>query len=309
MKFLIYSSKYYNSHFLSLNINMSAIIIDGKDLSNILKSKLTEKVFDFSKKKEVLPGLAVIIVGDDHASKIYVKNKIKACEEVGFYSVCEKYDKNITEVDLIHRIKQLNKDKKIHGILIQLPLPDHLNPRKILENINIFKDVDGFHTSNSGKLMLGNPIFKPCTPFGVMKILEHIGFNIRGSNAVIVGSSYNVGKPQSMLLLNEGATVTICNSKTKNLSMHTSQADLLIVATGKQKLIRADMIKKNAVVIDVGINRDMNGKLCGDVDFESAKNVAGWITPVPGGVGPMTITMLLFNTLLAAELSLKNLND
>lgn len=255
--------------------------------------------------KHVKPGLAVILVGDNPASHVYVTNKVKACEEVGFHSVLERYSSNLSEEELLTRIHALNQDPSIHGILVQLPLPSHINTNKVLEEIAPHKDVDGFHVANAGALMVGAPEFIPCTPYGCMKMLESIDYPIKGAKAVIVGASNIVGKPMAMLLLMTGATITVCNSKTRDLAHHTKDADILIVATGKPKMITGDMIKPGAIVIDVGINRLPDGKLCGDVDFESAKEVASYITPVPGGVGPMTITMLLMNTLEAAERSIK----
>jgi methylenetetrahydrofolate dehydrogenase (NADP+)/methenyltetrahydrofolate cyclohydrolase len=247
------------------------------------------------------PGLAVILVGDSPASQVYVRNKIKACEENGIHSVFEKYDANFSEQQLLARVAALNSDPRIHGILVQLPLPAHINAHKVIEAIAPEKDVDGFHISNAGLLMTGQPLFRPCTPYGAMKMLESIDYPVRGAHAVVVGASNIVGKPQAMLLLQAGATVTICNSKTRDLAAHTRMADILVVATGKRNIVTAAMIKPGAVVIDVGMNRDDEGKLCGDVEFAGASEVAGWITPVPGGVGPMTITMLLVNTLEAAE--------
>jgi methylenetetrahydrofolate dehydrogenase (NADP+)/methenyltetrahydrofolate cyclohydrolase len=249
--------------------------------------------------------LAVIVVGDDPASQVYVRNKVKACEDVGFHSVLERYPAELDEAQLLARIATLNADPSIHGILVQLPLPKHIAADRVLEAIASEKDVDGFHVANAGALMVGAPLFKPCTPYGCMKMLESIEYPLRGARAVVIGASNIVGKPMAMLLLQAGATVTICNSKTKDLSVHTKEADILVVATGKPKMITGNMIKSGSVVIDVGINRLPDGKLCGDVDFDTAKYVAGWITPVPGGVGPMTITMLLMNTLEAVERSMK----
>ena len=240
-------------------------------------------------------------MGDNPASQVYVRNKVKACEDCGIYSVLEKHPAELSEAALLARIHALNNDSKINGILVQLPLPAHIDSHKVLEAIALEKDVDGFHVQNAGLLMTGQPLFRPCTPYGVMKMLEAIEYPVRGAHAVVVGASNIVGKPQAMLLLQAGATVTICNSKTRDLGLHTRMADILVVATGKRNIVTADMVKPGAVVIDVGMNRDDDGKLCGDVDFAGAKEVAGYITPVPGGVGPMTITMLLVNTIEAAE--------
>lgn len=251
------------------------------------------------------PGLAVILVGDSAASMVYVMNKEKACIANGFYSVLEKYDADFTEAELLERIEVLNNDPKIHGILVQLPIPDHIDERKVIEAIKPEKDMDCFNVVNAGNLMVGHPTIRPCTPYGVMKMLESINYPIRGAHAVIVGASNIVGKPMAMMLLQAGATITICNSKTRDLAFHTRLADILIAATGKRNLITADMIKPGAVVIDVGVERDENGKLWSDVDFPNAKEVAGYISPVPGGVGPMTITMLMVNTIEAAERKLK----
>jgi methylenetetrahydrofolate dehydrogenase (NADP+)/methenyltetrahydrofolate cyclohydrolase len=279
---------------------MSAQIINGTLLSQTLRADVARRAAALTAKGRQ-PGLAVVLVGDNPASQVYVRNKVKACEDNGLHSVMEKYDATLSEAMLLERIAALNADPKIHGILVQLPLPAHIDAHKVLEAIAPEKDVDGFHISNAGLLMTGQPLFRPCTPYGVMKMLESIDYPVRGAHAVVVGASNIVGKPQAMLLLQAGATVTICNSKTRDLGYHTRHADILVVATGKRNIVTADMVKPGAVVIDVGMNRDDNGKLCGDVDFEHAKEVAGWITPVPGGVGPMTITMLLVNTMEAAE--------
>jgi methylenetetrahydrofolate dehydrogenase (NADP+)/methenyltetrahydrofolate cyclohydrolase len=279
---------------------MTAKLISGTQLSQTIRS-------DVIRRAEILraagkqPGLAVILVGENPASQVYVRNKVKACDDCGFYSVLEKYNVDLSEAALLAHIARLNADPKIHGILVQLPLPAHINANKVIEAIAAEKDVDGFHISNAGLLMTGQPLFRPCTPYGVMKMLESIDYPIRGANAVVVGASNIVGKPQAMLLLQAGATVTICNSKTRDLASHTRNADILVVATGKRNIVTADMVKPGAVVLDVGMNRDEQGKLCGDVDFAGVQEVAGYITPVPGGVGPMTITMLLVNTLEAAE--------
>ncbi len=279
---------------------MPAHLIDGTLLSQQLRADVAKRAATLTALGKQ-PGLAVILVGDNPASTVYVRNKVKACSDNGLHSVLEKYDAELSEADLLARIDALNNDPTIHGILIQLPLPAHINATKVIEAIAAEKDVDGFHISNAGLLMTGQPLFRPCTPYGVMKMLESIDYPIRGAHAVIVGASNIVGKPQAMLLLQAGATVTICNSKTRDLAHHTKQADILVVATGKVNLVTADMIKPGAVVIDVGMNRNQEGKLCGDVDFLPAKEVASYITPVPGGVGPMTITMLLVNTIEAAE--------
>lgn len=279
---------------------MPAQLLDGNALSKKIRTEIAARAAIVTA-KGVRPGLAVIVVGDNPASQVYVKNKVKACEDVGFHSVLDRYASALSEQELLARIATLNADPSIHGILVQLPLPEHIATSHVLEAISPEKDVDGFHVANAGALMVGQPLFKPCTPYGCMKILESIDYPIRGANAVIVGASNIVGKPMAMLLLQAGATITICNSKTRDLAHHTKGADILVVATGRPKMISGDMVKLGAVVIDVGINRLPDGKLCGDVDFETAKEVAGWITPVPGGVGPMTITMLLMNTLEAAE--------
>lgn len=279
---------------------MTAKIINGIQLSHTLRTDVAQRAAALTVKGKQ-PGLAVILVGDSQASQVYVRNKIKACEENGIHSVFEKYDTAMTEAELLARVDALNHDPKIHGILVQLPLPAHIDANKVIEAIAAEKDVDGFHISNAGLLMTGQPLFRPCTPYGVMKMLESIDYPVRGAHAVVVGASNIVGKPQAMLLLQAGATVTICNSKTRDLGHHTRDADILVVATGKRNIVTADMIKPGAVVIDVGMNRDDAGKLCGDVDYEGALEVSGWITPVPGGVGPMTITMLLVNTIEAAE--------
>jgi len=279
---------------------MTAHLIDGNQLSQQIRISVKQRAEALTAQGKQ-PGLAVILVGENPASQVYVRNKVKACEDCGIYSVLEKHPADLSEANLLARIAALNADPKINGILVQLPLPPHIDSHKVLEAIALEKDVDGFHVNNAGLLMTGQPLFRPCTPYGVMKMLESIDYPIRGAHAVIVGASNIVGKPQAMLLLQAGATVTICNSKTRDLGAHTRQADILVVATGKRNLVTKDMVKPGAVVIDVGMNRDEAGKLCGDVDFAGAKEVAGYITPVPGGVGPMTITMLLVNTLEAAE--------
>ena len=279
---------------------MSAQIIDGNALAKKIRLEIASRTSTLVE-KGIKPGLAVLLVGEDPASQVYVRNKVKACEEAGMHSLLERLPADLSEDALLKRIHELNLDPSIHGILVQLPLPKHLNSHLVIESIAPEKDVDGFHVANAGALMIGAPLFRPCTPYGCMKMLESIDYPIKGARAVIVGASNIVGKPMAMLLLQAGATITICNSKTKDLTAHTKEADILVVATGRPKMITAEMVKPGAVVIDVGINRLDDGKLCGDVDFESVKTVASAITPVPGGVGPMTITMLLLNTLEAAE--------
>ena len=279
---------------------MTARIIDGAALSQRIREEVAQRVATLAA-KGTRPGLAVVLVGEDPASQVYVRNKVAACEKAGLHSVKEQYPADMTEAELLARIDKLNRDPSIHGILVQLPLPKHMDSHKVIEAIAAEKDVDGFHVSNAGLLMTGQPLFRPCTPYGVMKMLESEGVALRGAEAVIVGASNIVGKPMAMLLLAAGATITICNSKTRDLAAQTRRADVLVVATGKPGMIDGSMIKPGAVVIDVGINRGADGKLCGDVDFASASQVAGAITHVPGGVGPMTIAMLLVNTVEAAE--------
>jgi methylenetetrahydrofolate dehydrogenase (NADP+)/methenyltetrahydrofolate cyclohydrolase len=279
---------------------MTARLIDGKALSEKVRTEVAERVTAL-KAKGTTPGLAVVLVGEDPASQVYVRNKVAACEKAGLHSIKEQYPADMTEDELLARIDALNADPAIHGILVQLPLPKHMDSHKVIETIAPEKDVDGFHISNAGLLMTGQPLFRPCTPYGVMKMLESENVALRGAEAVVVGASNIVGKPMAMLLLQAGATVTICNSKTRDLGAQVRRADVVVVATGKPKMVTGDMIKPGAVVIDVGINRGADGKLCGDVDFDSAAKVAGAITPVPGGVGPMTIAMLLVNTIEAAE--------
>lgn len=278
-----------------------AQIIDGKKVSAQVKERVAAEVAAL-KEKGVTPGLAVIIVGDDSASQVYVRNKEKACAETGMYS--EKYalPAETTQEELLSLVKELNGKKEISGILCQLPLPSHLNSDIVINAIDPIKDVDAFHPVNVGKIMIGDYAFLPCTPAGVMELIKSAGVDPEGKNCVVVGRSNIVGKPMAMLLLHKNATVTICHSKTVNLAEITKQADILVAAVGRAKFITGDMIKPGAVVIDVGMNRDENGKLCGDVDFESAEKTAGAITPVPGGVGPMTIAMLMENTLTAAKL-------
>ncbi|QWT44955.1 bifunctional methylenetetrahydrofolate dehydrogenase/methenyltetrahydrofolate cyclohydrolase FolD [Azospira inquinata] len=282
---------------------MTAQILDGKALAEELRTSFRARV-DALTAQGHRPGLVVILVGEDPASQVYVRNKVNACEKVGLYSEKLTYPKDVAPQVVLDKIAELNADPKIHGILVQLPLPSQFDADKVLEAIAPEKDVDGFHAENVGALMQGNPRFIPCTPYGVMKMLEKGGVDLGGKEAVVVGRSNIVGKPMAMLLLAQGATVTVCHSRTADLKFHTSRADVLVAAVGRPKMITGDMIKPGAVVIDVGINRlppEQGGKLCGDVDFDSCKEVASLITPVPGGVGPMTITMLLANTIEAAE--------
>jgi len=245
--------------------------------------------------------LAVILVGENPASQVYVRNKVKACEDSGLHSILEKHPASLTEAELLNRIDALNHDTGIHGILVQLPLPAHIDAQKVIEAISPAKDVDGFHIASAGALMTGMPGFWPCTPYGCMKMLESIGYELKGKHAVVIGRSNIVGKPMALMLLQKNATVTICHSATQDLKAITLQADVIVAAVGKRNILTADMVKPGAVVLDVGMNRNEEGKLCGDVDFAGLEQVAGYITPVPGGVGPMTITMLLVNTLEAAE--------
>ena len=246
----------------------------------------------------------MVLVGDNQASQVYVRNKVKGCEEAGMHSVLEKYDATMTEAELLARVDALNNDPTIHGILVQLPLPKHIDDHKVIESISPAKDVDGFHVASAGALVVGEPGFKACTPYGCMKMLESLGMaDLRGKHAVVIGRSNIVGKPMALMLLAANATVTVCHSGTADLGAMTRQADIVVAAVGKRNVLTADMVKPGAVIIDVGMNRNDEGKLCGDVDFDGVKEVAGWITPVPGGVGPMTIAMLLVNTLESAERS------
>ncbi len=279
---------------------MTGRIIDGVALA----AKIREEVATHTSAlitAGTKPSLAVVLIGSDPASQVYVKNKVAACQKAGLHSVLEQYPPSMKQAELLDRVRALNADPAIHGILVQLPLPAHIDSHLVIETIAPEKDVDGFHVSNAGLLMTGKPLFRPCTPYGVMKMLESEGVQLRGAVAVVIGASNIVGKPMTMLLQSAGATVTICNSKTRDLGWHTRHADIVVVATGKPRMIDGSMIKPGAVVIDVGINRGADGKLCGDVDFDSVIQVASAVTPVPGGVGPMTIAMLLVNTLEAAE--------
>ena len=280
---------------------MTAQLIDGNALSRQLRAEVATRTSTL-KSRGITPGLAVILVGDNPASQVYVRNKVKACEDVGFHSVLEKYEATLTEAELLARVEALNNDPSIHGILVQLPLPKHIDDHKVIEAISPLKDVDGFHVASAGALMVGEQGFKACTPYGCMKMLESIGMkDLRGKHAVVIGRSNIVGKPMAMMLLQANAIVTIIYSGTVDLGAMTRQADVIVAAVGKRNVLTADMVKPGAVVIDVGMNRDDEGKLCGDVDFNGCKEVAGYITPVPGGVGPMTITMLLVNTIESAE--------
>jgi len=282
---------------------MTAQLIDGNALSRQLRTEVAARAATL-KAQGTTPGLAVVLVGDNPASQVYVRNKVKACEEAGFHSVLEKYDASMTEAELLARVEALNNDPSIHGILVQLPLPKHIDDHKVIETISPAKDVDGFHVASAGALMVGEVGFKACTPYGCMKMLESIGMkDLRGKHAVVIGRSNIVGKPMAMMLLAANATVTVTHSGTGDLGAMTRQADVVVAAVGKRNVLTADMVKPGAVVIDVGMNRNDEGKLCGDVDFDGVKEVAGFITPVPGGVGPMTITMLLVNTMEAAERS------
>jgi len=278
----------------------TASIIDGNALSAQLRADVMRRA-DALKARGITPGLAVVLVGENPASQVYVRNKVKACADAGLHSVLERYDADMTEAALLARIDALNKDPSIHGILVQLPVPKHIDANKVIEAIAPEKDVDGFHIASAGALMVGQPGFLPCTPYGCMKMLESIGYDLRGKHAVVIGRSNIVGKPMAMLLLQQNATVTICHSGTKDLKAMTLQADVIVAAVGKVNVLTADMVKPGAVVIDVGMNRNAEGKLCGDVDYAGVREVASHITPVPGGVGPMTITMLLVNTLESAE--------
>jgi len=279
---------------------MTAQLIDGKALSLQLRNDVRQGVATL-KAHGITPGLAVVLVGDNPASEVYVRNKVKACEDTGMHSVLERHPAQMSQADLLARIDALNHDRSIHGILVQLPLPAHIDAQRVIEAISPVKDVDGFHVASAGALMTGMPGFWPCTPFGCMKMLESIGYSPQGKHAVVIGRSNIVGKPMAIMLLQANATVTICHSGTQNLKALTLQADVIVAAVGKRNVLTADMVKPGAVVLDVGMNRNDAGKLCGDVDFEEVRKVASHITPVPGGVGPMTITMLMMNTLLAAQ--------
>ena len=283
---------------------MTARLLDGNALAQQLRAGFRERIAQLAV-HGVVPGLAAILVGDNPASQVYVRNKVNACAEIGMVSERIVYPADTEPSVVLARVRELNADPTIHGILVQLPLPPQFDVDTVLEAISPLKDIDGFHAENVGALMQGLPRFLPCTPYGVMQILKHAEVDLRGAEAVVIGHSNIVGKPMAMLLLNAGATVTICHAQTRDLAAHTRRADVIVAAVGRPKLITADMIKPGVVLIDVGINRLDNGKLCGDIDFDACREIAAAITPVPGGVGPMTIAMLLANTLEAAERSLK----
>ncbi|CAH2716314.1 Bifunctional protein FolD protein [Neobacillus rhizosphaerae] len=278
---------------------MTAQIINGKEIAAKKRIEIAEKVAAL-KSQGVTPGLAVILVGNNHASRTYVTSKEKACQELGMNSLLIEMSEDIQEEELLAKIEELNEDSTIHGILVQLPIPKHIDESKVIETISPLKDVDGFHPINIGRMMTGQNAFLPCTPYGIMVLLEETGIAIAGKNVVVVGRSNIVGKPVGQLFLNQHATVTYCHSKTKDLKLHTKQADILVAAVGIPNFIKAEHVKEGAVVIDVGINRNEAGKLCGDVAFDEVSEKAGYITPVPKGVGPMTITMLMYNTLKSA---------
>ncbi len=279
---------------------MTAKLVDGTALSQRIRAEVAERAAALAA-RGTKPGLAVILVGDDPASAVYVRNKVKACHESGLHSVLERYEATMSQADLLARIAALNADPGIHGILVQMPLPKHLDSHRVIEAIAPAKDVDGFSVRSAGELMTGLPGLRPATPLGCMKLIESTGVDLRGKHAVVIGRSNTVGKPMALLLLQAHATVTVCHSATPDLSLHTRQADVVVAAVGRRNTVTAAMVKPGAIVIDVGINRNEAGKLCGDVDFAGVSAVAGWLTPVPGGVGPMTIAMLLANTLQAAE--------
>jgi methylenetetrahydrofolate dehydrogenase (NADP+)/methenyltetrahydrofolate cyclohydrolase len=279
---------------------MTARLIDGNALAKTLRAEVAERAATLATRGHT-PGLAVILVGDNPASQVYVKHKVNDCETSGIRSVLERYPAGFSEAELLARVDALNRDPSIHGILVQMPLPAHINPHRVIEAISVAKDVDGFSTLSAGELMTGLPGFRPCTPYGCMKLITTTGVDLRGKHAVVIGRSNTVGKPMALLLLQANSTVTVCHSGTPDLGEMTRQADVIVAAVGKRGVLTADMVKPGAVVIDVGMNRNDEGKLCGDVDFAGVSQVAGWITPVPGGVGPMTRAMLLINTIESAE--------
>lgn len=279
---------------------MTAHVIDGKKIAAKKRIEIADEVKKLQE-AGITPGLAVILVGNNQASRTYVNSKQKACRELGMHSLLIELPETVTQDELLLKIEELNGDPSIHGILVQLPIPKHIDEEKVIETISPYKDVDGFHPINIGRMMTGQDTFLPCTPYGVMVLLEETGISVEGKNVVIVGRSNIVGKPAGQLFLNKSATVTYCHSKTKNLKVHTTQADILVSAVGRANFIKQEHVKEGAVVIDVGINRNEAGKLCGDVAYEEVSQKAGYITPVPGGVGPMTITMLMYNTLKSAR--------
>ena len=279
---------------------MTAQLINGSALSQRIRAEVAQRAAALAA-RGIRPGLAVILVGDDPASAVYVRNKVKACHDSGLHSVLERYEDSMAQDALLDRIAALNADPAIHGILVQMPLPKHLDAHRVIEAIAPAKDVDGFSVASAGELMTGLPGLRPATPLGCMKLIQSTGIELRGKHAVVIGRSNTVGKPMALLLLQANATVTVCHSATPDLAVHTRQADIVVAAVGRRNTLTADMVKPGALVIDVGINRDEAGKLCGDVDFAAVAQVAGWISPVPGGVGPMTIALLLANTLQAAE--------
>jgi methylenetetrahydrofolate dehydrogenase (NADP+) / methenyltetrahydrofolate cyclohydrolase len=284
---------------------MTAQTIDGNALAKTIRGDVAQRLLKL-KAHGVEPALAVILVGEDPASQVYVKHKVADCESVGMRSILDRHPASLTEAALLARIQSLNHDPSVYGILVQLPLPPHISAQKVIETIAPHKDVDGFHVASAGALMVGRPGFKPCTPYGCMALLQSIGCDPKGKHAVVIGRSNTVGKPMAMLLLAANATVTVCHSGTRDLGTHTRQADIVVAAVGRRNVLTASMVKPGAVIIDVGMNRNDEGKLCGDVDFEGVRQVASHITPVPGGVGPMTRAMLLVNTLEAAEAALRS---
>lgn len=281
---------------------MTARLLDGNALAQTIRAEVAGRTAAL-KAKGVQPHLAIVLVGEDPASQVYVKHKVADSEQTGLKATLERHPATMTEADLLARIRALNADASVHGILVQLPLPKHMDSHKVIETISPAKDVDGFHVASAGALMVGQPGFWPCTPYGCLKMLDSIGYDLKGRHAVVIGRSNIVGKPMALMLLGRDATVTVTHSRTKDLKALTLQADVVVAAVGKRNVLTADMVKPGAVVIDVGMNRNDEGKLCGDVDFAGVKEVAGWITPVPGGVGPMTRAMLLVNTIEAAERS------
>ncbi|MBE7416672.1 MAG: bifunctional methylenetetrahydrofolate dehydrogenase/methenyltetrahydrofolate cyclohydrolase FolD [Ideonella sp.] len=279
---------------------MTARLIDGNALAACVRGEVAQRVAALGA-RGIRPGLAVLLVGDDPASAVYVRHKVADCEAVGMRSLLERHPASMAQAELLARVQALNADPGVHGILVQMPLPRQIDPLRVIETISPAKDVDGFHVANAGALMVGRAGFKACTPYGCMKLIETTGVPLRGLHAVVIGRSNTVGKPMALMLLQANATVTVCHSGTADLAAHTRSADIVVAAVGRRHTLRGDMVKPGAIVIDVGMNRDEAGKLCGDVDFTAVREVAGWITPVPGGVGPMTRAMLLVNTIEAAE--------